>query len=292
MSNYTDPTIASPYGITNGSDGNVWFTNYSGASVSQITTGAGATFHPVAPSRVVDSRPQSQVGPFSTPWGAGTTRDIVVGGHAGVPLSANAVVLNVTVTNTTAPSFLTIWPTGQAKPLVSSLNWAAGKTVANAVTVKLGIYGKLAVFNPGGNADVIVDVAGYYDFNAGDGFVPLAPTRIQDSRPNGPKVGHWSTPWGPGVTRLVNVAAGGVPDDADAVVLNVTVTNTTAPSFLSVWPSGLPKPLVSSLNWVPGQTVPNAVTTKLGILGNAGKLSVYNPGGKVDVIVDVSGWFG
>ena len=84
-----------------------------------------------------------------------------------------------------------------------------------------------------------------------------------------------------------------VPSNADAVVVNTTVTNTTGSSFLTVWPAGVGQPTASNLNWTPGITIPNAVTVKLGAGGgNAGKVSVFNLSGNVDVITDVAGWFG
>ena len=76
--------------------------------------------------------------------------------------TASAVALNVTVTGPTAPSHLTIWPTGQAMPTASNLNFVAGQTVPNHVVVKLGSGGSLNVLNNSGNAHVIVDVVGWY----------------------------------------------------------------------------------------------------------------------------------
>ena len=255
-------------------------------------------FHPLAPVRITDSRPSSQVGPFSTPWGPGTTRDILVGGNlaSGVPSNASAVVLNVTVTGTTGDSFLSLWPAGQARPTVSSLNWTAGVTIPNAVTVKLGSganLGKVSIYNLTGNVDVIVDVAGYYLDQAtpGDGFTSLAPVRVLDSRPSS-QVGPYGSPWGAGTQRdLVVGGTSGVPSDADAVVLNVTVTDTTGSSFLTLFPAGGGRPTASNLNWTPGRTIPNAVTVKLGTGGNLGKVSIYNLTGNVNVIADVAGYY-
>ncbi|MEZ5208527.1 MAG: hypothetical protein R2690_16505 [Acidimicrobiales bacterium] len=143
----------------------------------------------------------------------------------GIPADADAVTLNVTVTNTTAPSFLTIYPNGDTRPLASNLNWSAGGTIANAVTVKVGTGGKIRVYNPTGQVDVIIDAVGYYRTAGGAGFTSLAPVRIQDSRPSGPK----STPRRGRRGRIaIHVAGeGGVPADAEAVVVNTTVTNTT-----------------------------------------------------------------
>ena len=83
---------------------------------------------------------------------------------------------------------------------------------------------------------------------------------------------------------------GGVPaTGVQGVILNVTVTDTTRPSFLTVWPDGTNRPLASDLNWVTGQTVPNLVIVKLGATG---KIDVYNLAGSTDVVIDVVGWFG
>ena len=69
---------------------------------------------------------------------------------------------NVTATSTTASSFLTIWPAGQAQPLASSLNWVPNRTIPNAVSAALGASGRIAVRNEAGTVDVLVDVAGWY----------------------------------------------------------------------------------------------------------------------------------
>jgi hypothetical protein len=247
-------------------------------------------FNAMSPVRILDSRPSGpQVGPYGTPWGAGTTRHVTVAGVGGVPANADAVVLNVTVTDTTQSSFLTIWPKGSDRPTASSLNWQAGWTVPNAVTVKVGADGQVSVFNNRGEVNVIFDVVGYYTTTPGAGFTSLAPVRIQDSRPSGPQVGPYGTPWGQGTTRDVVVAGvGGVPADATAVVLNATVTGTTASSYLTIWPKGQPRPLASSLNWQAGWTIPNAVTVQV---GTGGQVSVFNNRGQVDVIFDVVGYF-
>jgi hypothetical protein len=257
--------------------------------VGYYDTNAGDGFTSLSPGRILDSRPAGpQVGPFSTPWGGGTSRDVQVTGLAGVPGGADAVVLNVTATAPTASSYLTIWPAGQAKPLASSLNFVNGQIIANAVTVKLGAGGQISIFNFSGNVDVVVDVVGYFSSGAGKAFHPLAPVRIQDSRPGGPQYGPYSTPWSSGTSRDVQVTGlAGVPNAADAVLMNVTATGTTAPSYLTVWPAATPKPLASSLNWSAGQIIPNAVTSKLG----GGKIGVFNLTGNVDVIVDVGGYY-
>ncbi len=257
-----------------------------------VTPHAGDLFHALAaPVRILDSRPPpEQVGPFATPWAAGTIRHVPVGGVGGVPANATAVTLNVTVTGTTAASFLTAWPTGATQPTASSVNWVAGQTIPNAVTVKLGSGGTVDVFNPSGSADVIFDVVGYYDASGtGAGLVAQAPTRLLDSRPPPEQVGPFATPWAAGTDRSVDVAGvGGIPADAEAVVANVTVTGTTAESFLTLYPDGASRPVTSNLNWKAGVTVPNAVTIRV---GTGGRIRAFNNSGTANVIIDVVGYF-
>ena len=82
---------------------------------------------------------------------------------------------------------------------------------------------------------------------------------------------------------------GGVPaSGVGAVVLNVTVTQPTAPGILIVYPDGVTRPNSSNLNFVAGQTVPNLVIAPVGANG---KVDFYNSAGTVQMIADVSGWF-
>jgi serine protease len=82
--------------------------------------------------------------------------------------------------------------------------------------------------------------------------------------------------------------ADAVPADATAVVANVTVTDTTATSHLTVSPAGDPVPTVSDLNWTAGKNVPNLV---IATVGAGGQVDLTDFAGSTDVIVDVVGWF-
>jgi hypothetical protein len=115
------------------------------------------------------------------PIGAGGTLELTVTGRGGVPVSGvGAVALNVTVTNPSAGSYLTVWPTGEARPTSSNLNFSAGQTVPNMVITKVGAGGRVSIFNFAGAADVIVDVLGW--FPSSSGFAGLNPARLADSR--------------------------------------------------------------------------------------------------------------
>lgn len=251
----------------------------------------GAPYHPVTPARVLDTR--NGTGGFSTPVGPGATIAVPIAGNGGVPATgAAAVVLNVTITQPTAETFLTVFPSGTTRPLASNLNSRASKTVPSLVVAKVGADGKVAVYNNAGTSHVIVDVTGWFSDTTGPPgarFSPLASARVLDTR-NG--TGGVSAPVAPAGTISPTVAGvGGVPATGiTAVALNVTVTQpTAAESFLTVFPSGAARPLASNLNFVAGQTVPNMVMAKVGA---EGRVSIYNNAGTSHVIIDVVGWFG
>lgn len=68
----------------------------------------------------------------------------------------------MTVTNTTAGSYLTAYPAGVTRPTASDIDWRAGETLPNLVVVAVGSGGVVDLYNYVGNADVVVDVEGYY----------------------------------------------------------------------------------------------------------------------------------
>jgi hypothetical protein len=259
----------------------------SSVASNVVTVLDGATYHPLTPARILDTRDGTGGVPVA-PIGQGGVVNVQVGGRGGIPATGvSAVFLNVTVTDTTASSYLSVWPAGVARPTVSNLNWTPGVTVPNLVEVALGSGGQLSIFNFFGSVDVIFDVAGWVGdaFNSAgrDGmFNSLQPSRLLDTR-NG------LGPLGPGATLNLLVAGrGGVPPSGvSAVVLNATVTNPTAPSYLTVWPAGATRPLASNLNFVAGQTVPNRVVVKLGA---GGMISIFNFLGSADMVVDIDGW--
>jgi hypothetical protein len=240
-------------------------------------------FHPVEPARIVDSR--SGVGGRTGPLASRAALSFQVTGTGGVPASGvDAVVMNVTVVGPTADSYLTVWPSDADQPNASNLNFVAGQTVPNLVTTKVSSSGLVGVFAGAGQFQVIFDVVGWYSSptttEAGAAFVAVAPTRLLDTRSDAPR-----TPIGPKGPIRLRVAE---PDSGvTAVVLNVTATDPTAASFLSVVPSNV-APTTSNLNFVADQTVPNLVVVPVGI---DGAIDIYNGVGQVHVIVDLFGFF-
>ncbi len=235
------------------------------------------SFTSLQPSRLLDTR--SGTGRKVAPGGI---VDLAVAGHGGVPASGvSAVVLNVTVTQGSASGHITVFPTGQAVPLASNLNFVAGQTVANLVVVMLGAGGGVS-FNNGsryGSSHVVADVVGY--FHGGSpvgrgGYVPIPPTRVFDTRVNpGAKVGALTYPEND-VIPNAQCAVG--------LVLNLTATEPVASGFFQVdYSPWIP---TSSLNYTAGQTVPNLAITKAGF-------TLHNSGGPgiVHMIGDLAGYF-
>jgi hypothetical protein len=121
---------------------------------------SGATFVPLSPGRVVDSRvPQGLRGALK----ASTGGQFAVRGLVSVPLSAVAVAGNLTVTGQTAAGWLAVGPTMTTK--TSNLNFPARDVRANGFTCPLGSNGTLTVTYGavgGATTQVVVDILGYY----------------------------------------------------------------------------------------------------------------------------------
>ncbi|AUG78739.1 hypothetical protein CFP65_3969 [Kitasatospora sp. MMS16-BH015] len=245
-----------------------------------------STFEPLTPARLLDTR--NGTGVARGKVGPGGTVALQVAGRGGVPATGvSAVVLNVTATNPTAPGYVTVYPHGKARPTASNLNFTAGKTVPNQVTVPV-VDGKVNLYNAFGTTDLVADVNGYYTpGDSGGRFTGLDnPARLLDTR-NGTGVARGKV--GPGGTVALQVAGrGAVPaTGVSAVILNVTVTNPTAAGYVTVYPYGASRPLASNLNFTTRQTVPNQVTVPV----VDGKIDLYNAFGTTDLVADVSGYY-
>ena len=241
---------------------------------------AATGFVGLTPARLLDTRdgtgaPAAAVGPTGV-------IDLQVTGRGGVPVAGvAAIVLNVTVVSPSANSYVTVWPSGQPRPVASNLNFVPGQTVPNLVITKVGAGGRVSLFNNAGTVHLVADVSGYY--TDGSQLVPTVPARLLDTR-NG--TGGITGPTS-GVVSVPVLGQAGVPGNATSVVLNVTVTEPSSDGYLTVWPAGSSQPTASNLNFIANQTVPNLVIAKI---GTEGKISYYASVGRVQVIIDVLGY--
>jgi hypothetical protein len=246
-------------------------------------TNAGARFHALAPTRVLDTR--DGTGGKAGAFGPGETLRLPVTGI--VPAGTSAVVLNVTATGQSADTVVTAWPSGQSRPLASNLNPHPGVDGGAALGhPPHGPGGAIQLYNGAGNVHLIADVIGYYGApgaTTGSLYDPVAPTRLLDTRDGtGGKTGKF----GSGETYSLPIPQ--LPAGATAAVLNVTSTNTTAPSFVTLWPHGQPRPLASNLNPQPGLTRANLTVAKT---GPTNTVDLFNNSAGTDLIVDVVGYY-
>jgi outer membrane protein assembly factor BamB len=282
-------------------------------SADHYTSVSPGVYTAVAPFRTCDTRSGSP-----TPACAGKTLgvrgeiNVQITGVGGVPAGAKAVVVNLTAINdTTTPTFVSAFPTGEAVPTVSNINLAAGQVDANLAIVQLSSSGQMTVYNSVGRADVIVDVQGYFAAPGGSPvageFHTMPPLRICDSRAdmNTECAGSVNDPIQAGTWRRVVLsglppgAAGGTPSipttGAAAAVFNLTATGGSASTYLAVaapnssdaCPTTVPK--FSNLNPSAGIALPNRV---ISTLGPHQDVCVFNSVGSINFVIDVNGWFG
>ena len=256
------------------------------------SVGAGATYVPLNPARILDTRSGNGLsGPFTNH----AARTFGVSGRGGVPSNAIAVTGNLTVTGQTSSGYLFIGPNATDNPTSSTLNFPVGDDRANGVTVALGAGGTLSVTfvapAPGPIAHVIFDVTGYFTPDAsGATYHPLNPARILDTRSgnglSGPFTNH--------AARTFGVSGrGGVPSNAIAVTGNLTVTGQTSSGYLFIGPNATDNPTSSTLNFPVGDDRANGVTVALGAGGTLSVTFVAPaPGPIAHVIFDVTGYFG
>ncbi|WP_441250165.1 PKD domain-containing protein [Kitasatospora sp. McL0602] len=264
--------------VPTGQGDHVTVYNFSGATdvvvdvMGYYQSGTGSRFTALAPSRLLDTRHTTALGPDAT-------TSVQVRGVGGVPADATAAVLNLTSTDADAGGYLTAFASGTTRPGTSNLNFTAGQTVANQVVVPIGADGKVSIYNKFGHTQVVADLFGYYSPTGSSLFTPVVPTRLVDTRTAGQHA------LGQGGTLPV---ASGAPAGATGAVLNVTSTASTAGGYLTVWADGAAKPGTSNVNFLAGKTVPNHVTTPLGANGS---FDVYNFLGQTQVVADLFGYF-
>ncbi|MPY94092.1 MAG: hypothetical protein GEV08_13820 [Acidimicrobiia bacterium] len=244
----------------------------------------GATYRPVSPLRVLDTR-RGLGGHYFTPMATQYVPVITpeVAADAGVAAhEVAAVVLNVTSTGSTGEAYLTVWPAWQPHPGSSNLNVThANQTIPNLVTSPV-VAGHVSVMSVSA-MHIVADVQGVYVTGGGTSlgrFVALGPTRVYDSR----ELHH---PLHPGEPRIIDVRPAGVPGDAIAVAMTLTSVSSPGAQFIVVWPADHPWPFASNLNPEHGgQTVANQVISGL----DAGRVRVMGTAGG-HVILDVAGYY-
>jgi len=253
-----------------------------------ITTGSTAlTFYPVTPCRLVDTRtPDGPLGGPIMTAGQSRTFPLPTSPCGSVPSGAAAYSLNFTVVPSGPLSYLTTWPTGQPQPVVSTLNAPTGLITANAAIVPAGDMGSIDVFVYD-TTQVVIDINGYFapPGTGGLSLYALSPCRAVDTRnPDGPLGGPALVP---GQERDFPLTGScDLPSTAQAFSLNATVVPTGPLGYLTLWPTGEPQPVVSTLNSPDGSIDSNAaiVPTLNGFIS----AFATDP---TQLVLDVNGYF-
>ncbi|MFJ2959872.1 N-acetylmuramoyl-L-alanine amidase [Streptomyces sp. NPDC087270] len=258
---------------------------------SDVTAGSAVvppagTFTAAGPTRIMDTR--NGTGVTKGAVGAGKTISLQVAGKGGVPSSGvTGLVMNVTAVSPTTTGHVIVYPDGTTQPNTSSLNFPAGRTIANLVVVPV-VNGKVDFYNSAGSVNLLADVTGYYtSSSSGSRFDPVGPERLMDTRDG---TGGVTGPVTAGQTVSLQVTGGttGIPDTGvTAVVMNVTAVSPTATGHLIVYPDGTTQPDTSSLNFPAKTTIPNLVTVPV----VNGKVDFYNSAGSVNLLADVTGYY-
>ena len=252
-----------------------------------------STFVPLdVPQRVLDTRPESAVGPAALigRLTAGDVRDLPVLGQAGIPASGvTAVAVNVTAVGIDRPSYVQALPTLEAAVgAYSNINLdQVGQTQANFAIVPVGSGGSISLYTIAGG-HLVVDVLGYFTVApapvAAGRFVELAtPERLLDTR-------NAATPLAGAVPVPVPDPQASTRRRSDALVVTVTGTEASQPGWLQVLPADRPDVVASTstVNLAPGAVIANTAIVPLGSNGIA--IAGFFGSGSGHAIVDVIGY--
>ncbi len=256
-------------------------------TVPLISTAESALqFIPITPCRIADTRPKYG---GSGPILSGMYETFPVQGNqgacTGIPTSAAAYSLNVTVVPSGRLGYLTVWPAGENRPKVSTMN-SDGRVKANAAIVGAGNIDSGAVnVYASDTTNVILDLDGYFEpIPTTDpvlAFYPLTPCRVLDTRKQGGILTG-----GQQYTFPISDSCD-IPAGATAYSLNVTAVPPGPLGYLTVWPTGQPRPDSSTLNAPTGTVTANAA---LALAGTGGQIDVY-PSDDTNLVIDVNGYF-
>jgi hypothetical protein len=163
-----------------------------------------------------------------------------------------------------------------------------GRFLPTAVYTGGALAGRaITAIGGGGNSFFAITAEPAGKATAAGTFTAIAPARVLDTRTG---FGGTSGPV-PGQARINVQAAGwnGIPENASAVAMNLTVTDPATSGYLSVSASGAALPQTSNLNFEAGRTVPNMVISPIGA---DGKFSIFNGSpAAANLIADITGYF-
>ena len=259
---------------------------------STATVITGSVYAADGPQRILDTRVGT--GAAKQPIAPGGTVRLQVAGAKGVPATGvTAVALDLTVTGSTGPGFITAHPGGTSTPTASNLDFARGQTISNMVVVPVAADGTIDLTNSGGEStSLIADLQGYYTVtgNPSAAFYDDADfaSRLLDTRQSN---SVHTGPLGPGQSITLPVPFQNTDNPGasapTAALVRITATGATAAGFVTASAS-TGTPSTSTVNFTAGQTISNLAVVPLDANG---ALHLYNHTGHTQVIVDLLGTF-
>lgn len=231
----------------------------------------------VTPGRYFDTRAAGET-IDDAEIGAGTTDvgeivRLTVGGRGEVPDGAAAVIANVTAIGATDVGFVTVSACVSPTPNASSLNYVPGVNRGNELIVPLNGAGQLCLFTSS-SIHLAVDIVAWIP--VGSELTAVAPARLLDTRAIGTTIDENNQ--GDGKLEAMEeyqlpvVGRGGVADDADTVIINVTAVAPETTGFVTVHACLDERPLASSLNFGAGVNGGNELVASL---SDEGELCLY-----------------
>jgi DNA-binding beta-propeller fold protein YncE len=251
-------------------------------------------FYPLTPCRIADTRSSNEppgLGAPSLQGGVARSFPLLNASTCFQQVPQGVTVAAYSLNFTAVPhgqplGYVTVWPTGESQPTVSTLNDRNGVNTANAAVVPAGTSGAVSVY-PSANTDLLIDINGYFAAPGAGGLsvYPTPPCRVLDTRSGtGPFSGMLSPP--------VNVLASpcGVPSQSQAYTFNATVVPYLHGllGYLTLWPDGESQPTVSTLNAPDG-----AITSNMAIVpaGTQGMVDAFAGNGTTNLILDISSFY-
>jgi uncharacterized protein YkwD len=232
-------------------------------------------YTPVDPVRVSDTRENFGLVELEP----GITARLQISGQNGIGDNVRAISVNYTVTDTADAGYLTVWPCGPL-PNTATVNWGPGAATVAAGTVSgLDTGGGICLY-ASTRTELVVDVNGVFGASDPAGFTATTPVRILDTR----TAQHLTAGQ---ILQLDIAGTYNVPNDAQAVAVNMTAVGANRPGYITAYPCGGAAPFVSNLNPVGPDAVAN-----FAIIPLEDKKLCVRSSVATDLVIDLAGWFG
>ena len=275
------------------------------ATTSTSVTTVGNDYTPDGPIRFLDTRsgldaPEAKVA-------NGDTIAVQITGVDGVPSDATAVVFNLITVDTVDSGSVTAYADGTTKPGVSDNYFSASETVDDLITAPIGTDGEVDLTvngDTGASTDLVADLQGYYSPTDADGYVPIQPGRILDTRSTlGGEKGLVDdgktiavTIEGATAINETNSLAGNttvtLPSSGiTAVAATITVTEATDLGVVTAYADGSTEPSSNNINYTTGNTIADAAIIPVGSDGKIDLTVGGSTGTSTDLILDVTGYY-